>query len=133
VAHYEAQTTDGHTARFSARGLNEIVGDVELFTSSEINITHAFERAWREAYPERTNVLYATSAPPLTTIVHELRDALRAQRDHLDDMLSIFCRLETALLQLATVATSERFSYGGSDWPRPYEEPIGRSAACIRC
>jgi len=40
--------------------------------------------------------------PPLHAIVHELRDALRSQRDHLDDMLIIFCKLETALLRLAT-------------------------------
>lgn len=40
--------------------------------------------------------------PPLHAIVHELREAVRAQRDHLDDMLVIFCRLETALLRLAS-------------------------------
>jgi hypothetical protein len=35
-------------------------------------------------------------------IVHELRAALRAQRDHLEDMLAIIRRLEAAFTRLAT-------------------------------
>jgi len=56
-------------------------------------------------YSETERRASDTIHPPLHAIVHQLRDAVRAQRDHLDDMLVIFCRLETALFRLATEGT----------------------------
>ncbi|MBI3782957.1 MAG: hypothetical protein HY270_06105 [Deltaproteobacteria bacterium] len=51
-------------------------------------------------YCGSTEPFHSCSRPPLHAIVHELRDALRAQRDHLEDLTTIVNHLETALTRL---------------------------------
>jgi hypothetical protein len=58
----------------------------------------------RPTHPPGLHEVQVTAAidhAPLA-IVHELRAALRAQRDHLEDMLAIIRRLEAAFTRLAT-------------------------------